>query len=82
MTFLYILYSKIIDRYYIGVSPDVEDRLCRHNNSGNKSTKCTYEWKLVYKESYSTRSNAMKREFEIKGKKSRKYIDWLISKRT
>ena len=68
MTFLYILHSKIKDRYYIGVSADVEDRLFRHNNSGSRSTKCTNDWKLVYKDSYSTRSNAMKREYEIKAK--------------
>ena len=37
-------------------------------------------WKIVYKEKYNTKSEAMKREYEIKRKKSRKYIESLINK--
>lgn len=37
------------------------------------------DWELVYKEKFSTREEAYKREKQIKAKKSRKYIEWLIS---
>ena len=36
-------------------------------------------WKLVYKEEYRTRTEALKREREVKKKKSRKYIEFLIN---
>jgi putative endonuclease len=36
----------------------------------------------MYTEKFETREQAHKRELEIKRKKSRKYIEWLISKTT
>mgnify|MGYP005749524153 FL=1 len=36
-------------------------------------------WEVKYKEEHSTRSEAVKREVEIKKKKSKKYIEQLIS---
>ncbi|HTN07413.1 GIY-YIG nuclease family protein [Agriterribacter sp.] len=76
---VYILHSAILDQYYIGQSEAMEDRLFRHNNSGSKSTKKANDWKLVYAAVFETRGEAIKRETEIKKKKSRKYIEWLIS---
>ena len=77
---LYILYSATVDQYYIGQSEDLENRIFRHNNSGSKSTKKANDWRLVHSESFGSRSEAYSREMEIKKKKSRKYIEWLISK--
>ena len=76
---VYIIYSASLDQYYIGHSEDMEDRLFRHNNSGSKSTKKTNDWELVHTEIFQIKSEATKRELEIKKKKSRKYIEWLIS---
>ncbi|MGJ1268824.1 GIY-YIG nuclease family protein, partial [Sphingobacterium spiritivorum] len=36
MYFLYILYSVQADRYYIGVTHDLEGRLRRHNSHYKK----------------------------------------------
>ena len=77
--FIYILYSQSIDQYYIGSTENLVDRIFRHNNSGSKATKKTNDWKLVYTESFNSKGQAIKREFEIKKKKSRKYIKWLIA---
>ena len=77
--FVYILYSQTADQYYVGHTADLEARLFRHTNSGSKSTKEASDWKLVYREEYITRPEAYEREMEIKKKKSRKYIEWLIS---
>ena len=74
----YIIYSAILDQYYIGHTEDIEDRLIRHTNSGSKSTKKASDWKLVYTEIFQSKSEAARRESEIKNKKSRKYIEWLI----
>ncbi len=50
---------------------------------GRKHTKRNKgPWTCVYTEVYMTRSEAMKREKEIKGKKSRKYIEYLLSRQS
>ncbi|HEX5154845.1 MAG TPA: GIY-YIG nuclease family protein [Parafilimonas sp.] len=77
--YVYILYAASAGKYYVGQTENLEERLFRHTNSGSKSTKFTNDWKLVYTETFSTRVEAVKRETEIKNKKSRKYIEWLIS---
>ena len=74
---LYIIYSASLDRYYVGSTGNIEDRMFRHNNSGSKSTKSASDWVLVYSEDFETRSEAVQRELEIKGKKSRKFIERL-----
>ena len=76
---VYIIYSSTLGQYYVGQSENIEERLFRHNNSGSKSTKKANDWELVYTEIYQTASEAVKRELAIKKKKSRKYIEWLIS---
>ncbi len=75
---VYILYSQSLDQYYVGHSADMEDRIYRHKNSGSKSTKKAADWEVKYTEAFESRSEAMQRELEIKNKKSRKYIEWLI----
>jgi putative endonuclease len=77
---VYIIFSESIDRYYIGQTNNLENRLYRHGNSGSKSTKKAKDWLLVYKEIYLDRSTAIKRELEIKSKKSRTFIKQLINK--
>ena len=76
---VYILYSDVLGQYYIGHTADIEDRLCRHINSGSKATKKANDWRIVYTEGFQSKSEAVKREFEIKRKKSRKYVEWLIN---
>jgi len=77
---VYILYSPSSDQFYIGHTSDLKDRLFRHNNSGSKSTKKANDWIIKCTEDYSTKGEAVARELQIKKKKSRKYIEWLIAK--
>ena len=76
---VYILYSSSLNQYYIGHTENLQDRIYRHTNSGSKSTKKTNDWVMKYSEEFQFRSEAMQRELEIKNKKSKKYIEWLIS---
>ncbi|MEO0160389.1 MAG: GIY-YIG nuclease family protein, partial [candidate division WOR-3 bacterium] len=79
MWFTYILYSKKINKYYTGITEDDLDwRLERHNQGWGRYTKNGIPWELVYYETYQTKQEALKREREIKSKKSRKYIEELI----
>lgn len=79
---LYVLYSASLDSYYVGETANLEDRLYRHNHSGSKSTKKASDWKLVYTEEFATRAESMRREREVKAKKSPKYLEYLIGKGT
>ena len=76
--YTYILYSAKLDRYYIGSCEDLDLRIQQHNTGRNKSTKPGIPWVIKYTESFESRSNATKREMEIKNKKNRKYIEFLI----
>jgi putative endonuclease len=76
--YLYILYSKSHDHYYIGHAENVKVRLERHNSGATPSTKHGRPWELSYTEEYATKGEAGNREKEIKRKKSRRYIEWLL----
>jgi len=75
---VYILFSQSRDRYYIGSCTDVEQRLIRHNAGATLSTKSGRPWKVVYFETHSTKTEALKRENYLKRLKSRVYLETLI----
>ncbi len=76
--YLYIIYSKKLDRYYIGYTEDFSKRLIEHNSGLSGYTSKADDWILKYTEPYSNRLDAHQRELKVKAKKSRKYIEWLI----
>ncbi len=78
---VYILYSAIRNRYYVGSCADMGVRFQQHNTGRNKSTKSGVPWIIVYQEGYATQPEARRREAEIKNKKSRKYIEWLVAQK-
>lgn len=78
MFYVYIIYSKSIDQYYIGSTANLIDRLYRHRNSGSKSTKKAKDWELLYSKEFESRSLAVQAEMKIKAMKSRLYISQLI----
>ena len=78
MVSVYIIYSVSRDRYYTGISANLDDRLKRHNEGRSKATKSGGPWILKYYKVYETRQEAYQREQGIKRKKSRKYIEELI----
>ena len=63
---------------------DLQKRVAQHNDPKYTLTTFTKKhrgpWKLVYFEMFETRAVAMKREREIKAKKSRLYIEELIKR--
>ena len=80
MYLLYILYSKTLGRYYVGhCEAPLEERLRRHLSNHKGFTGKTKDWEVVYTESFGSKAEAYSREREIKSKKSRKYIEWLIA---
>ena len=67
---------------YTGYTTDPERRLAAHNNGkGAKYTRFRLPCRLVYCEEFSDKSSALKREYEIKHKYSRKQKLELIKAR-
>jgi putative endonuclease len=79
--FVYVIQSKKDFSFYIGQTNDLDSRVSKHNDGFSKYTSSKIPWIIVYFEMFQTRTDAIKREKEIKLKKSRKYIEVLISKR-
>lgn len=76
---LYIIQSQKDGSYYIGSTKDMAERLERHSQGRSQHTKSKRPWIAVYSEEHSDRSTAVKRESEIKKRKSKNYIESLIA---
>jgi len=78
MNYVYIL--KCNDgSLYTGYTNNLEKRLKVHNEGkGAKYTKARLPVELVYSEKYETKSEAMRREIEIKKMKKSEKIEKLI----
>ena len=75
---VYVLYSKDYNKIYIGFTSDIEQRLLSHNELGKKGWTIKFRpWKLIYKEEYSEKSEAMLREKQLKTATGRNFI-WSI----
>ena len=81
MASTYILYSKKLNKFYVGACIDLKRRLYEHNLGHTKFTSTGVPWELVYEEEYSNLLEAKRREDQIKKMKSRKYIEGLIASR-
>jgi len=66
------------DSFYIGSTQNLDERLARHNQGRSKFTKTKRPWEFVYHEEHPDRSSAVKRELEIKNRKSKKFIEKLL----
>ena len=75
---VYILQSDTDGSYYVGSTQDIDERLLRHNEGRSKYTKSRRPWALVHTEKFPSRSEAVKRENQIKSRKSRKFIEKLV----
>lgn len=78
MFWVYVIKNNETDKIYIGQTQDVERRLRFHNEI--KPGKRAYTnlnkgiWRLVYKEEFETRSEALAREKQLKSSRGRDFI--------
>jgi putative endonuclease len=80
MAYTYILYSHILDKFYIGSTGEsLEERLRRHLTSHKGFTSKAKDWIIVYSEQYQDIKEAHQREMQIKRWKSKKMIQDMIS---
>ena len=78
MYYVYILYSSLRDKFYIGYTADLEERVIRHNQKSKGFTGTVSDWKIVYTDMFADKMLAMQRERQIKSWKSKTKILELI----
>ena len=81
MHFVYIIYSVKSDKYYIGETSCMEDRLLQHNAGffKNAYTKISSDWELKAAFKVDNCTSARTVERYLKSKKSRIYLEKLIA---
>ncbi len=77
---LHILFSKSKNRYYIGYTSNLKERIIRHNQKSKGFTGNANDWIIVYTENHISKEEAQYRELQIKSWKSRVKIQELIAK--
>jgi putative endonuclease len=77
--YVYIIYSKSFDRFYIGETVNVAERIKQHNTGfyEHSSTKFVSDWSLYQSIVCENRAQALNLERFIKRMKSRKFISRL-----
>lgn len=64
--YVYFLRSLKDGKFYTGHTADLKNRLAQHNRGLVRSTKARRPFRLVYWQAFKTRSEAMRRERELK----------------
>ena len=78
---IYAIYNRLANRYYIGQTRSIDERLRMHNNHIFKGYTSRFpgKWELIYEESVATRPEALKRERQLKSGNGREFVKGLIS---
>jgi putative endonuclease len=74
--YVYILKSQKFDKYYIGQTANLTERVEYHNSSKARWTKRFQPWVLKHFEEFNTRSEVMIKEKYLK---SLKKIEWYLN---
>ena len=77
---VYILFSELKNRFYIGFTSNLAERIVRHNQKSKGFTGNVNDWKIVFTETYEFKEEAQKRKLQIKSWKSKIKIQALIQK--
>lgn len=72
--YTYVLVSEKDDKFYIGWTVNLKERLKKHNDGDVKSTSDRKPLKLVYFEACLTKEKTIYREKQLKTGFGRKYI--------
>ena len=71
----YIIYSKGINRFYIGyTSLTLEERLSYHNYNNKGYTGRASDWEIVWNRRFETKKQAMLEEKKIKKRGAKRYL--------
>ena len=73
MFYVYVLFSVKFEKYYVGLTERLEERLIEHNQGKTKSTKAYIPWIRVHHEVFETRLSARERERYLKSAAGRRW---------
>ena len=81
MYFVYIIFSERLNRYYVGTTDDVGERLVEHNSNfyKNSFTSKGIPWDLRLKTNPISSERAYRLERFIKSMKSKKFKEKLMA---
>ncbi len=72
---VYVLLSESHQTRYVGSCLNVEIRLKEHNAGTSRYTSGRRPWKIIYTETFQSRTEARKRENFLKSGQGRKWMD-------
>jgi putative endonuclease len=78
MVFVYIIESVDSKRRYIGQTSNLEERVKKHNQGRNLSTKAYIPWQLKWWKKYESRSEAIIVEKQLKNIKKRTGVEKFV----
>jgi len=58
---------------YVGYTKNIKNRLKLHNSSKGAKFTRGRKWKIIYKKSYNTKSEAMKNEYLLKNSRKKRF---------
>ena len=74
MFFVYVLLSKIDNKFYIGFTDSIQDRIKAHNSGKVESTKQRKPFELIYYEAYLDKRDAEGREKFLKSGSGHRFL--------
>ncbi|MBL7746768.1 MAG: GIY-YIG nuclease family protein [Chitinophagaceae bacterium] len=76
---VYVLYSEKFDKIYIGYTSDIKARFKSHNELATKGWTVKFRpWKIIHKEIFDSKADAMRREKQLKTSRGREWIRNLV----
>ena len=72
--YVYILFSKRLDKFYVGYTNNLEKRLLTHNQGGKKFTTRGIPWILIKSYECQDISEAKKLEKKIKNRGIKRFL--------
>ncbi|WP_184544703.1 GIY-YIG nuclease family protein [Mucilaginibacter sp. FT3.2] len=76
---VYVLYSPTFNQIYIGYTSNLDNRFLSHNELATKGHTIKYRpWVIAYTEEFPTKSEAIRREKQLKSSNGRKFIRNII----
>ena len=78
--FVYIIFSESSDKFYVGETGNVPERIMQHNLGHYKASfsKIACDWKLFWSLECVSRRQALKIEKHIKNMRTRKFYENLV----
>ena len=77
MYWVYAISSIKRNYIYIGLTSDLDERISRHNNGYERTTKAYLPFRLIYSEKLNTRYEARVREKYLKSGIGKEYLKQL-----